>query len=116
MATLYNFDIVAGASHCVQAQAKDSSNNPVDLTNYYVRGGAKNKFSDNTYALNLNPIVFHATSGIVQFSISGFQTSGLKTNVIPYDVEATLTGISGDNTVLKILRGYISVYPEISNF
>lgn len=116
MSTLYNFTIVAGASHCIQARALDSDSNPVNLTNYGVRGGAKYKFSDNSYAINLNPTIITPTGGLIQISISGFQSSGLKTTIMPFDLESYTTGTSGDNITMKILRGYMFVEPEVSNF
>ena len=115
MATLYDFDLVCGQSFCLSATAKDSNGDPLDLSDYnFVRGGAKYKFSDNTYALNFNPSITNPTGGIIQFSFSGYQTSGINTTVMPYDVEAGVSGISGDNTCIKILRGYINTYPKVS--
>lgn len=114
--TGYNFELICGQSYCLQARALASDGSSLDLTNYGVRGGAKYKFSDNRYALNLNPSVVNATGGFIQLNISGFQTSGLVPTVLNYDVEAFTSGISGDNNTLKILRGYIEVWPETSVF
>lgn len=110
----YNIDLILGQSYCLQATAKNSSNVAIDLSTYTVRGGVKNKFSDSSYSLNFNPTILSAVSGIIQVSLSGYMTSGLKIGVFPYDIEAAQTGISGDGNVIKVLRGYVSTWPEAS--
>ena len=110
----YNIDLIIGQSYCLQATAKNSSNVAIDLSSYTVRGGIKNKFSDNTYSLNFNPIILSAVSGIIQVSLSGYMVSGLKVGIFPYDIEAAQTGALGDGNVIKVLRGYVTTWPEVS--
>lgn len=113
--SLYNFDLVQGESRCINLVINDSDNNPLDLSSYNtVRGGAKYQFSESLYRFNLNPIII-LPSG-VQINLSGYMTSGIPSNIYNYDIELAHTGISGDGTVLKALRGYINLFPETSNF
>ena len=116
MPDYYDIDLIIGQSYCLRATAKDSSNNPIDLSSYTVRGGVKYNFSDNNYALNFNPTIYSAASGIIEVSLSGYMTSGLKIGVFPYDIEVAQTGIMGDGNVIKILRGSMNTWPEVSNF
>lgn len=111
--SLYDFDIIQGESKCITLIIKDSDGNPLNLSSYNViRGGAKIGFSNNSYVLNLYPSLV-LPSG-VSINLSGYMTSGVPCSIFPYDVELATTGISGDNQVFKALRGYISVYPEVS--
>lgn len=115
--SLYNFDIIAGASHCISTTVKDSDGNPLDISAYdTIRGGAKVNFSSNSYILNLNPTITVPSSGLININVSGYATSGLPCSIYPYDIEIAQTSISGDGRVMKILRGYISLSPEVSNF
>ena len=113
--SLYNFDLVQVESRCISLVIKGDDGNPLNLSNYNtVRGGAKLKFSDNSYTFSLNPRII-LPSG-VSLNLSGYMTSGLPSSVYNYDVELAQTGISGDGNVLKALRGYINLFPETSAF
>jgi len=112
--TGFNIELIAGQSYCLTTTLTDSSNVAINLTNYVVRGGAKFNYSDASYAINFNPTISSAVSGIILISLSGYMTSGLKSTIMPYDIEAAQTGVSGDSNVYKTLRGYLYVWPETS--
>ncbi len=117
MADLYNFSIINSQSYCLQARAKDSNGNALSLTGYYITGGAKYHFSDEDYALNLNPTITDITGGLININLYSYQTSGLKTTVMPYNIWAYQTGIQGNMAALSILHGYISSFPDtLTNF
>jgi hypothetical protein len=107
MANSYDLDIYCGSTFSTRLTARDSSQNAINLSGYSVRAYIKGKFSDTGILLNLNPIIYSQTSGIVDIIISGSQTAGLPIGQYPYDLEA----YQGDY-VVKFLRGYANFYPE----
>lgn len=112
MATYYNLEIIQGSSINILVTATDQNGVAINLSGYNLRGGIKNKYSDTGYLLNLNPSIYSAVSGIVQISVSGSQTAIVPVIQGVYDIEAAS---SGEISVVKFLRGYANVGPEVSN-
>jgi hypothetical protein len=110
--TTYDLDIIAGSSANFLVSATDQNSTIINLNGYNVRGAAKAKFSDSSYVINFNPTIYSAVSGIVQIFLSGSQTSGLPISQIPYELEVAS---SGEVTVTKFLKGYLNIFPEITN-
>lgn len=105
----YDISIIKGSSFSVSVNVTDSSSNPIDLTNYSVRGLLRNRYSDLIPLASLNPSISSpATSGGIVLSIPSTITSGLPVTKGVYDIEIYDTG----TFVLKVLRGYADINPE----
>ena len=111
--TTYTLEIIQGSSFNILLTAKNQNGTAINLTNYNLRGYIKNLYSNTGYLINLNPTIYSAVSGIVQINLSGSQTALLPVSQAVYDLEAATTG---ETSVIKLIRGYANINPEVSNF
>lgn len=109
MATSYDIVGIQGSSISLRFTTRDSAGNNINLTNYVLSGYARNKYTDTSPLLNLNPTYYSQVSGIVDIFVSGSQTANLPVTVLSYDVEAfhPSSGI-----VIKISKGKMLIDPE----
>lgn len=114
-AEIVDLDIIRGSSFHIRIAITDINSDVVDLTGYEVRGAVKNKYSDpNTDILiNLDPIVYDATNGLVDVLLTDAQTALLPITEALYDVEKF--PISGVGNTEKIMKGKFLIHPEITS-
>jgi len=114
-AEIVNLDITQGSSFHVRITVSDDSSNVIDLTGYEVRGAVKNKYSDpdTEILINLDPVVYNATSGLVDILLTPAQTALLPITEALYDVEKF--PISGVGDTDKIMKGKFRIHPEITS-
>lgn len=111
MAFNYDFNITKGSSVSVRLTVKDETNAVLNLSGYSISGFVKEKYSDASSILNMNPTIPAdlAASGIIDINITAANTALLSVNQYVYDVE-----IYKDSKTEKIINGYVNVYPEVT--
>jgi hypothetical protein len=122
MATTYDLNITQGSSFNIRLTAKDSDSNYINLSGYSVSGYIRNRFSDSSYLLDLEPIIVSGQSdpttpanllndaifsGLVDVSILPTDTAALPITQAIYDIE-----VYKATTVIKLLNGKANVHPE----
>jgi hypothetical protein len=110
----YNITAIQGSNIMLRVTATDSNGTALNLNGFSTRGYVKSKYSDSGILLNLSPFIYSATSGLVDITISGNYTAGLPCGMFPYDIECFVSGSgsSGNESVVKFLRGYVEILPE----
>lgn len=108
-----DLSVTQGSSFEIRISCFDINNDPVDLTNYAVRGVVKRQYSDTEILLNLNPIVHDASNGLVDILLTPYQTRTLPVTEAVYDVEKY--DLSGTGYVEKIIKGELIINPEITS-
>ena len=108
-----DLSVTQGSSFEIRISCFDANNDPVNLTNYAVRGVVKQKHSDTEILLNLNPIIHDATNGLVDILLTPVQTRTLPVTEAFYDVEKY--DLSGTGYVEKIIKGKLIVAPEVTS-
>ncbi len=108
-----NLSVVKGSSATWRLTATDSVGASLNLSGFSIRSYIKYKFSDSGILLNLNPVIYHAASGIIDLTISGTASSNLVCGTFPFDCEVWQTGV-GVDYVSKFVRGFLQVDPEAS--
>ncbi len=112
MSDRYDITGIQGSTLLVTLSLKDSNGNFLDLSNYGVRGGVKEKFSSTGQLFGLNPQIISAASGIIQISGNSNATTGIPSNIYVYDIEVYNSG----DYVFKPVGGYYLLFPESTNF
>ena len=120
MATTYNIDISQGNTLDLRLNVKDSSNVPINLSGFNVRGQVRHRYSSSTVLLNLNPLIVTGVSG--SFFTSGFIDIVIRatgTAILPimqgvYDIEKFTLSNGVDYDVEKLIQGYFNVSPEVT--
>jgi hypothetical protein len=107
----YNISLDQGASFTMRIQVKDVNLNPINLSGYSVRSKVRSTYSSTGVLLDLTPSVYSYVSGLVDFSITASQAASLPINQLVYDTEIYNTG---ETDVIKVLKGYLEVWPEVS--
>ena len=108
----YNISLMQGDSFDLTIQIKDSGGNPFNLSGYNVRGKVKYSYGSDDYLLDLSPsIQDDGTSGYINISLSGSQTSGLPITSAFYNVERYS---QFDVVVKNILNGRFTVNPSVT--
>ena len=112
MATNYNLNITRGSNFSVRLIAKDQLGSVIDLSPYQVKGIIKHRYSDSNALLDLKPsgVEGYLTSGFIDVTLSGAQTTGMPISQGVYDIE-----ISSGHYVDKLIYGYVNFYPEVTN-
>jgi hypothetical protein len=107
-----NLDINQGESYCITLNASDSNGDALNLSGYNARSYIKSYYSQTGY-LEFTPLIVSITGGIMNFSLTSYETESLPVGKSVYDIELYQTGISGlDTEVTKLAKGYINVYPQ----
>ena len=129
MATSYDLNITQGSTFNVRLTTKDSNGSALNLSGYSVSGYIRNKYSDNTYLLDMDPTIVsgHAAahdpndplktdaiwSGLIDVNIAATGTAALPINQSIYDIEVYLNPNNMNTTsVFKILHGKANIHPE----
>lgn len=86
---------------------KDDLGSPINLSGYSITGAMKLAYSSGV-AQVITGEVAHETSGVITLTLGSDATAALKVTEYIYGIEA----YSSDN-MMKILNGYVSVYPEV---
>jgi hypothetical protein len=110
-----DLDITQGSTFWIRIQLLDDNWNVDNLTGYEIRGVAKNQYSDsdNDILVNLDPVVYDASNGLVDILLTAEQTAQLPITEALYDMEKyPLTNV--ENTT-KILFGKLKIHPEITS-
>lgn len=111
MASTYDIDIYKGAPFSLSINATNSSGVPINLEEYSARGCIKYRYGDESPLVRFNvSIQSPESSGILSFWLSATGTASLPTFQGLYELEAYT---SGDADVIKFLRGYANIYPEV---
>jgi len=112
MATNFDLNITQGSKFDVRLVAKAEDGSPIDLTTYSVSGVVKNKYSDTTPILDLNPsgVAGFLTSGYIDITLKGSDTTGTPITQGVYDIE-----IYSGEYVEKLIYGYANILPEVTS-
>lgn len=105
----YNLDVDQGATFNINIEAKDQYLNPINLSGYACRSKIRESFSASGSLLDLTPTIYNYESGLINFIIPASGTAALPCNQYCYDLEVYS---SNDEDVIKLLRGYVEVWPE----
>lgn len=108
MANSLNLDVYKGASASWRVVARDSLGNPLNLSGYVASGALLCNAGASSILLDLNPQVHPSySSGIVDISLSGYQTSTLPVTQGYYSIYV----MQNSGVSYNFLRGYINIYP-----
>lgn len=109
MANSYDLNITKGSEAYVRLSVKDSSNAPINLTGYGIRGSAKHKFSQTGILIDLRPsgVAGFLTSGFIDVRLLAAETKDLPVTQGVYDIEIFTGGY-----VEKIVQGMVNIFPE----
>jgi hypothetical protein len=113
-AATYDFEIEQGATLLKPIVWKDSSGEPVNLTNYTARMQVRQSVSSADVLLELSTsngkISLAPSTGTITLIFSATTTAAIAWKRGKYDLELT----SGDGTVTRLIEGQISVSQEIT--
>jgi hypothetical protein len=105
----YDLDIYKGQTFALSITVRDQSGIPLNLAGTQISGYLKTRYSDTGMLSNLNASILDAANGVVGLSIGHTGTANLPVGYGFYDVEMmTPDGL----TIVKILAGKASIYPE----
>tara|TARA_Y100000361_G_scaffold145177_1_gene154065 strand:- start:1529 stop:1879 length:351 start_codon:yes stop_codon:yes gene_type:complete len=113
MATTYDLNITQGSSFNIRLTAKDDAGNHINLSGYSVSGYIRNRYSDSSFLLNMEPSIVSGgspdaiTSGKVDINLAATGTAALPITQAMYDVE-----VYKNDQVIKLLNGKANVHPE----
>ena len=112
MANAYNISLEQGSSYNINMTARDSLGVLLNLSGYEARGGIKYGYGSTGYLTSFSAVVDPSyVSGIIRVSLTAEQTSQLPVTKGVYDVE-----VYADNGyTFKAIRGYVDVFPEVTN-
>ena len=128
MASSYDLNITQGSSYNIRLKTKDVNGNALNLSGYHVSGYIRNKYSDTSYLLNLEPSIVSGQSvpttpsnlsndaifsGLIDINLHPTGTAALPITQALYDVEIySGTAEDRESLVFKILNGKANVHPE----
>lgn len=124
MATSYNVNLIQGDHLQLTLAVKDSSNNPINLSGYDVRGVVKYSYGytgNSGILLDLNPKINSGVygesyvSGLININVSSYETAGIPAGIFVYDIERFPKNIPTGNSI-KLIRGKFIVSPEVTAF
>ena len=109
-AEIVDLNIVQGSAFHVRIEISDDNSNVIDLTGYEVRGVVKNKYSDSNadILINLDPVVYDATNGLVDILLTSAQTALLPITEALYDIEKLSNSAYGSlfKTSFKMFKAH----------
>lgn len=120
MATTYNIEISQGNTLDLRLCVKDSSEVPINLSGFSVRGHARHRYSSTGILLNLQPTIVSGVSGafypsgLIDIIIRPTGTANLPTVQGVYDIEKFTLQSGVDYDVEKLIHGYFNVSPEVT--
>ena len=109
---IVNLEVTRGSSFGIRVETLDDSLTPIDLTGYGVRGVVKNKYSDSEILVNLSPVIYDATAGLIDITLTPAETILFPITEALYDVERYSLSTT---EATKILKGKFSVHPEVTS-
>jgi|TARA_Y100000310_G_scaffold321181_1_gene378488 hypothetical protein len=114
-AATVDLDITQGSTFNVRIAVKDCNSDIVDLTGFEVRGAVKRKFSDSNsnILINLDPVVYNATEGLIDILLTADKTALLPITEALYDIEKY--PLTNANHTEQILKGKFLIHPEITS-
>jgi hypothetical protein len=104
----YNLEITQGEAFSLSVTAKDDAGAALNLSGYSVTGGIKYRYSDTGLLAPFSGTIASAISGVVSITMTPAQTAALPITQGVYGVE-----IYSDSNTVKLLNGYIFIYPEV---
>jgi hypothetical protein len=111
--TNYNLEVIQGSTFSTILSLTNSDGSIISLANYVPTGQIRYSYGSSTVLLSLKPTIYSITGGQISLIISGSESSNLPCGQFPYDIEIFTTGLS-DETILKPILGYCSIFPEIT--
>lgn len=124
MATSYNINAIQGDNLQLTLRVKDSSNNPINLSGYNVRGVVKYAYGYTGLSgiiLDLTPIINsgingnYYASGLVNVNISSYVMSSMPVGTFVYDIERFPYSNPTGNSI-KLICGKFIINPEVTAF
>jgi len=119
----YSFVIEQGATFTRQVQYLDSSNDPVNLTNYGARLYIRQSYDSAVTIIKLTTtvaadgtgisIMSPAASGTINITISAYSSSLLSFNEAVYDLEI-YSGSGVSQNVKRLLEGKVKLSREVT--
>jgi hypothetical protein len=109
MAVFANLYIDQGSSFTSTVTVEDVNDNPVNITDYTLRGQVRKSYASTT-ATNFSATISDATNGKFTISLSPTQTGALKAGRYVYDVEV----ISPAGTVTRVVEGQVTINPRVT--
>ena len=113
-AEIVGLNITRGSTFNIRITVYDDDSNIVDLTGFEVRGVIKNRYSDADILVNLDPVVYDASAGLVDLLLTPTQTAALPVTEALYDIEKF--PISGQGATDKIMKGTVLIHPEVTSY
>ena len=113
-AEIVGLSITRGSTFNIRITVYDDDSNIVDLTGFEVRGVIKNRYSDADILVNLDPVVYDASAGLVDVLLTPTQTAALPVTEALYDIEKF--PISGQGATDKIMKGTVLIHPEVTSY
>lgn len=108
----YDLTVNRGTSFSLSLTLNDTNGLPIDLTNYFVSGFIKYRYSDSGILSDLNATkVPPYSGGNIALSIAPSGTALLPVGLSVYDVNIFHTG-SGISS--KVLYGDVEINPNVS--
>lgn len=114
MGNYFNISGTQGETLLMNLTCTNSDGTYINLSGYGARGYAKQNFAGTSILFNLNPNIISYVSGVIQISGSATGLAAITSNVYPYDIECYVSG-GNDPYTFKPIRGYLYVFPEVSN-
>jgi len=109
MAYSYDINIDQGSSLNLNVVARDANGSPLNLSGYSARGKIKYQYGDVDALLNLTTVIDPSyVSGIINISMTSYQTRYLPITKAVYDVEVISSGYT-----FRVLNGYAEVNPSV---
>ena len=109
MSSTYDLNITQGSKVSITFTLTDSGGNPIDLTEHFVNGAIRLRYSDTIPLVILSPSISDPkTSGIVSLSLTSAETAALPVGMAVYDIER----FKGPYDVQKVISGKVFIHPE----
>lgn len=109
MAYSYDIRIDQGSSLNLNVVARDANGTPLNLSGYVARGKVKYQYGDVDGLLNLTATIDPSyISGLINISMTSYQTRFLPITKAVYDVE-----VLSDSYTFRVLNGYAEVHPSV---
>jgi hypothetical protein len=115
----YNFTIEQGATFTRTLKYKDSSGNPINLSDYAIRMQIREKISSTTSIISLTEsstsggsiisVINTGDGNSFTIKISATDTAAMSFDTAAYDLE-----IERDNNVTRLLQGRVKLSKEVT--
>lgn len=109
MAIYSNLTIDQGSTFKANIDVTDADGDALNLTGYTVAGQVRKNYNSST-ATDFTASVTNVSDGVIQISLTGTQTNGLKAGRYVYDVEIT----SSSGEVTRVIEGQVEVTPGVT--